>query len=437
MKAEYHNVRLNIDQLVKEELPHAYAFYNDKNELHADAQELFAFYTENAGKLPVYTLHWDAYERTMGVFTDTYNLLIKALHQLFTADSHLIDHYFDCAFLRKHPDFIEYAKATFVRKGAVGQAIYGRFDAAFDPVTEKVTGIYEFNGNTPVMLFESVNLQAAIASAIGSSGDQANDYYDATYGNIARLGNFGTAGIVFDADLIEDVVTCETIAQVLQDQGRVFMADLTQLDFDFTERKKPWMAFGEHLDLIFMLVPWEEAWEVFTKGFSDWRNWVDHVVFMEPAWRWFISHKGIWAYLTHLIENDVEFTHAATELPILRTYMEPPKNLTNGYVSKPVLGRMSSNIEIFDKDGKSTFKSEGPYGSEERVYQEFCPPHQVEGRNNFIIGAWMTPNISMRSLNDDGNFLMTGEATTLCIREFESPVLGTKNERFIAHRMVE
>ncbi|MNG24206.1 hypothetical protein D3C84_1089040 [compost metagenome] len=91
---------------------------------------------------------------------------------------------------------------------------------------------------------------------------------------------------------------------------------------------------------------------------------------------------------------------------------------------------MSSNVKVFGDHNELVHESEGPY-TDDCVYQAYCPPGQVEGRNNFIIGMFMVPDAV-----EDRDDLMDSTAATLCIREFESPTLSWKNERFIPHVIV-
>jgi glutathionylspermidine synthase len=95
-----------------------------------------------------------------------------------------------------------------------------------------------------------------------------------------------------------------------------------------------------------------------------------------------------------------------------------------------VLGRLSSNIRIHNGLGELEHESQGGYEDCERVYQEFCPPHRVEGRNNFILGMWM---VSEARTLLSGH---VGHAATMCIREFDAPVLELTNERFIPHIVI-
>lgn len=135
---------------------------------------------------------------------------------------------------------------------------------------------------------------------------------------------------------------------------------------------------------------------------------------------------GMMAYMTHLLETDPVYRTKYHDIPLLRTYMSPDTFITEGqmYVKKPTLGRLSSNIQIFNGDGVLTSATEGVYGEGPFVYQEYCEPRQVGDRGRFIGGVWMAPT-GVRQVN--------AEPATFCIREFDGEVLQLSNERFIPH----
>lgn len=439
MQTQHHPIDFHLDDVVRDELPYVSAFYRDGDVLRHDLHELFEFPVAHRAHMPFYAISEAGCERLGETFDRAYAMLIDAVRILFERPASLQE-YFDCEFLRVHGKyFIPYAIHTFHAKGLVGQPIYGRFDAALDPVKEEVVGIYEFNGDTPVMLFESVNLQNAFTRQItGGSDAQYNDWYRVTSEMLASYAKKGCQmqfAAVCDTNYVEDIVTCETLAQVIGEHAASYFLDLADLDFDHLSPTKPFVVkdSGTHLDAIFVLSPWEEMVDAFPFAFRRWQDWADNVALLEPAWRWFLSHKGMMAFVTHLMETDVTFRATWSDVPVLRTYRTPGRFLAEGqpFVSKPVLGRLSSNIEIHDGTGRVEMVTEGGYGQCERVYQEYCPPRQVEGRNNFIVGMWIA------SESRDGHCEHVGHAATLCIREFDGAVLDLANERFIPHVVTE
>lgn len=435
MKAVFHDIGFDLNTMIKEELPFMSAFHVENDEPRWDLKDLFAFFTENSKEMPFYTLKESSADAIASVFEDAYHMMIDATGRVFK-DREALKKYFDCAFLRKHGAyFTDYAEYTFNSSGLPGQAIYGRFDAAMDPESEQVTGIYEFNGNTPVMLFESVNLQNHLTIKVTNDNyAQFNNYYPWIQSTMVSYehGPDINFAVVMDTQYVDDAATCETLAQIMGEDRACYFADLDDVTYEYQCRDKPFFLRDQQLDAMFILLPWEEIVENFTAPFMDWKYWARNVSFMEPAWRWFISHKGMMAYMTHLLETDDEFRQKWAHVPTLRTYLtnEPFSKAGKAYVAKPVIGRLSSNVQIYDEHGVLQSENGGNYAECEKVYQEFHAPGRVEGRNNFIVGMWMAPNSRHNNRSHEA------QAATFCIREFDAPLLQLQNERFIPHIIV-
>lgn len=430
MLCEHHAVSFDLASFVERELPFMSAFYHDGRVLREDLRELFAYPTQHHEAMPFYRIPEAGAQRLAQGLDDTYAMLIAALRRLF-ADPEALATYVDCDLIRRHGEvFVPYARYTFDARGMVGQSLYGRFDAAVDPQTDTLRGIYEFNGDTPVMLCESINLQNDLTQQVtGDVQAQWNDWYP----HLARmLAGHGLTrqhryAVVCDTRYVEDMATCETLAQCLDAHVTCYFLDLAELDYDHLCVEKPFVvrATGERLDGIFVLSPWEEMVGNFPLAFSQWQHWARHVALLEPPWRWFLSHKGMLAYVTHLRETDATFAERWSHVPWLRTYLSADVFQQAGepYVAKPVLGRLSGNVRVYDSAGQLTHETDGPYGDAPCVYQAYCAPGRVPGRNHFILGGWMStaPNARL------------AQARTLCIREFDGPVLDLRNERFIPH----
>jgi glutathionylspermidine synthase len=432
-------IRFDLNQIMVEELPWSQGFYREgaiaDAKFKADVTDYFDYFIKNQDAMPFYTIRQASCAPMELMFERAYAQLVDAVGRLFNENHATIMDFMGCDFLRKHPYFIDYAKWTFRNHGSARQSLYGRFDAAFDPVTEKVTGIYEFNGDTPTMLFESVNLQTNLCKQFtGDEEDQLNMFWPTLIHELEELGQVpGFVGVLFEQRSFEDMVTAETLAQILGQNNTTLFATFEDIDYDHACRDKPWVIGERRLDVVFALSPWEEMVENFPQGYKEWANWAGNVTFLEPAWRWFASNKGIWAYITYLRESDpAGYGCAWDDVPTLATYMSPEPFIKSGlsYVQKPLVGRMSSNVKIFGDHNELVHESEGPY-TDDCVYQAYCPPGQVEGRHNFIIGMFMVPDAV-----EDRDDMMDSTAATLCIREFESPTLSWKNERFIPHVIV-
>lgn len=413
----------SMKDFVTVELPVTSGLYNNQTQLHSDLNALFSFHLENRTNLPVYQFQLDETVYIGDVAEQGYAALCSALEWLM-ANKNEIPHYFGEEFCKAHPEFIEYALYTYEKDHA---AVYGRWDMAYDPMARKVNGLYEFNGDTPVMLFESVVYNSWLATQHGV--DQANDYYHDTIQAVRDITLPGNVAVLGHLNFIEDCCTCEVMSQIFEEGGRQTHFDhIDSLEWD----GKDFTLNGVLLANIFALQPWEDIIEsCYDDIIVKWREWADDVRFFEPAWRWFISHKGIWRVVTHLLNTNDEYRKQYGEVPLLQTFDEPSlfHEESLAYVEKPVIGRLSSNITVYDADGEKRTATKGVYGESEMIYQEFCPPGKYFDKAPFLVNMWMAP-----CPEPSDKLLM--KASTLAIREFDGEILDCNREQFIPHCVV-
>lgn len=428
----YAAVPLQLDELIASELPFCQTLYNHQDELHQDIRDCFSFFLENQAHLPLYEIQESSAQRIQHELSQYYHMLKDALTQAFALPIDQLRHWFDCSAAQDvgFGAFVDYAKATFVDHAqnrtaftAASSAIYGRLDAVVDPDTGNVVGVYELNGDTPVMLFESINLQNKIVTELGEADNQANEWWEVTQNRFRGLAGKAIA-VVCDVSYIEDSTTSETIAQVFDAIGaQVYFTTIESLNHTLLDIEKPFRIDGVATppDAVFMLLPWEEMWSSGRDVLAHWPHWYKNVHFFEPAWRWFMSHKGLMAWASFLLAEDPDFAERWAQVPHLHTELSPDYFIANNldYVVKPVIGRLSQNIQIVQNNRVIT-QTEGHYGTEPMVYQQYCPPHPVADRPNMIVGGWLAGD----------------HVATLCFREFDGAVLDLQNERFIAHLLV-
>lgn len=420
------SVSFNVDQVTREEVPFLHTFYRSQGLLNKDICDLLDHQFKHQAAMPFYTIKDETTYHLNEQFEAYYEMMRDALRIAFN-DEELLYKFFDCWFMRKWgKKFVPYAKATFQRKHP---ALYGRYDACFDPVTEQLQGIYEFNGDTPVMLFESVNLQARFAEELGT--DQYNNWWEIFQ---HRFGDkYQNVAVACSTDYVEDMATCETIAQAFEEANRtgyVSFLDLKELDFDHMNPSKPWVASGSYraFDAVYILNPWEEMIENFPAMLNNWERWIDNVHLFEPAWRWFFAHKGMTALCYELVQVNKDFRerHMLARMFLLPTYLKSeveryPFLKKEHLVEKPVIGRLSNNIRIW-QHGELVSDTGGYYSEENTVFQKYTPPHKAHPeRGSFILGMWMCGEHS----------------ASLCAREFDTEVLSIANERWIPHIVVE
>lgn len=452
MKFTLHPINFDLKREMLQELPFTTTFYEQDEQLWNDVKDLMLYPMMNKNAMPFFTFSSEAASRLYMEFQNIYDVMLVALTHLFKEDLDTVKLFYGKSFLEQYPYFWEYAKHTFEQKHP---SLYGRFDVAIDPERDSIKGIYEFNGDTPVMLFESVNLQNMYTKQVtGSAAPQFNEYYPLLIDFISRINKNKQFAVICDMDFIEDIVTCETLTQIIEEahpNGCVF-DEIKNLNYDFSSMNRGSSPFyvgsnqldeSEHINVtdIFMLSPWEEIIENDSKqkfsAFKNWKSWTEQVRFYEPAWRWFFSNKGFWAYVTHLQETSKSFYQLSKDLPFLKTYMSPDIFIEQGisYVSKPLIGRLSNNITIYDlsQPNAEPFKSGGVYEGYQCVYQEFSSPSKISGRQNFISCCWMAPVLT----STGGTNSVESQPASFCIREFDKPVLDIANERFIPHLIVD
>lgn len=417
---------INIDATVavkqiQNELPFLHGVYNNVIELHNDINEWVAFYINDPKNVSIYAVDSTSSENMLETFNKTYAAMESALDVLFSLPDNEISYWMECSATynpAKFSRFIEYAKYSWQHKKR--RAVYGRFDAACNPETGDIEGIYEFNGDTPVMLFESVNLENLIVTDQGASESQENNWWNAFQENFSDFKN-KTVAIVCDINYVEDTSTCETLCQAFESVGaHVYLTTLQGFNHDLLSIAKPFYVDGVQspVDAAFVLVPWEEMLDSGNDILLHWQSWVDNVELFEPPWRWFMSNKGFLAFITYLLENDDVYSNKYNSLPFIPTY-KTVNNMTS-YVRKPVIGRLSQNITIVDGVLPTEPETHGAYANETMIYQEYRKPYSLKDRGNFIVGAWINGR----------------KAETLCFREFDTSVLDLKNERFVAHLLI-
>lgn len=419
---QIHPININIEEFIKEHLPNTFEFYKSTEELHKDINYLFEYHLGKTKDRDVYAISTDASIKLVQESTDYYRFMLAAARELFSKNFKDIQQFYPGMESHKLELLWDIAKHTFNYHG-IGSAIYGRFDMAVNPVTGELKGFYEFNGDTPCLLFESVNLQHQIASMVTDPHNQENSWWDCALETGKRFEG-KTVALACYTQSIEDIVNTETLSQVINEcGGTAIMVDIRDLHHDVLNKSKPFFVTDNHIipDYIYSLMPWEEMVDNGYHILKDWRHWVDTQRFMEPAWRWFMSHKGFMVWLTYLLESHPGFERYRA-LKHIPTYFT--NEFGDNYVSKPVTGRMSHNVSIV-KNGVVTTSAEGNYSTAPLVYQPYVPPGEVDG-NNFIVCGWVSPHSKL-----DENYV-----TTLCIREFDNEVLDVQNERFVPHILV-
>lgn len=414
---------LTVDEIFDREMPFIAAFSQDPV-FRGNIHTWMEFYGRKQDALPFYQVDAQWGERLRQGLTLFMGQMRGALQNLFdTSTDEELMAMFPMPGVEPAVNlaFMQYARYTFAKDHP---AFGGRFDLQVDPNTGKAF-IYEFNGDTPAMLFESMNLQNLFAVVNEDEEAQLNDMWVKTEER-GLVDSSSKVAVVVNTNWPEDLGTSEAIAQLLEQSGaQVFLADMTMFQFDSAgdpDRNPFFLTSVPSTDLthVHIMLPWEEMVQSNPQAISRWREWGDKVRFFEPAWRWFMSHKKFLT-LPELQTYGLARSHANWADYQLEhvTLIETPSVAEGGYVAKPQLGRQSASV-VVHRPGQAPVTSRNDnYVDYPVVYQPYKAPGQIEGAN-FIACMWMAGE----------------EAASLAFREFDGQILDLENERVILHELV-
>lgn len=312
--------------------------------------------------------------------------------------------------------FVAFARESYGRGHA---EISGRFDFSIDPETGDVF-VYEYNGGTPATLFESTVLQ----DIIGKETPNPLGWKSTVHFPTKLMGK--NIAIVVGDTFEEDLATAETVGNVLSQVRRTTSFMVTPENFRFNPdhvyaEDNPYSPFFDadaptiKFSGAYCMIPWEEL--MMGDFILRWKEWDSEMHFLVPAHAWFYNHK---AFLTLLDEATLKELKPDLDLqPVkirIESYRTPQSFGGARYVRKPMLGRCSASITIWEK-GRQVEQSDckelddGDY-----VYQPFveCP----------LLGGFRVM----------GTMLCTDMfATTLGFRAFSGHILDVTDETVLPY----
>lgn len=279
-------------------------------------------------------------------------------------------------------------------------ALYGRFDLAYNGKDIKVL---EFNADTPTSLLEGSVIQWYWLQEFNSSKDQFNSIHEKFVEHIKNCKEYLDKKVFLASikDNAEDFMTTKYIEDCFIQAGctteYICIEDIcVNAEGDFCTGE------GELIESIFKLYPYE--W-MFHEEFSD--NLVQSIeagnTWMEPIYKAIWSNKMFMYYLHQLFPDS----------PYVLDCRLSPKGMTN-YVAKPLLSREGANVTIV-KDGSTIASTEGEYGEEGFIYQEYFHIPKFEGKTP-VLGSW----------------IVGGEAAGMGIRESDS-LITNNMAYFVSH----
>lgn len=256
-------------------------------------------------------------------------------------------------------------------------SLYSRLDLAWSGTGE--AKLLENNADTPTSLFEAaffqwIWLEDQINSGkMPTESDQFNSLQEKL---IERFRQLGTNPLHFTCcrDTEEDRGTVQYLQDCAKEAG--LTSEFLYIDeLGLGERGEFTDLADQKIANLFKLYPWEFMFrEDFSTKLQD-----AGVRWLEPAWKSILSNKAILALLWKLFPNHPNL------LPAWLADNHPA--LPEKYVIKPLFSREGANIEIFHGD-KRIAAVDGPYGSEGKIIQAFCPLPKFD-QSYTVIGSWL------------------------------------------------
>ncbi|MFF3408475.1 glutathionylspermidine synthase family protein [Streptomyces sp. NPDC002742] len=289
-------------------------------------------------------------------------------------------------------------------------SVYGRFDLRYDGTGP--AKLLEYNADTPTSLVEAASPQWFWMEDRFPGADQWNSLHERLVAAWKKQGALLPPGspLFFahsaEDELGEDLMTVaylkETAEQAGLDTDWISMEEIgwDHLSGRFVDNR---LGF---IRSCFKLYPWE--WLVSDEFGGHVLDTLDNgggtgtTLWIEPAWKMLLSNKALLAVLWELHPDHPN---------LLPAYLDGPRELarTNGYVSKPLLGREGAGVTIHEAGAAPVVREEAC------CYQELAPLPSFDG-NRVVLGAWVVED----------------ESAGLGIRESSGPITD-EYARFLPH----
>lgn len=243
-------------------------------------------------------------------------------------------------------------------------SLYGRMDLHWDGTG--APKLLEYNADTATSLFESSVVQWEWLTCAYPDADQFNSVHEALIAAWPAMRLPPRVHFTSMRDSTEDPGNVDylrdTASQAGLDAPFLFVDEIGWDGRRFVDLDR------QEMRAVFKLYPWE---------FLLRDNFGNHVAgaatrWIEPAWRLLLSGKGILALLWELFPGH----------PNLLPAFREPGRTGRSEIAKPLFGREGANISA------PGIKTDGPYGAEGYVYQQWLPLPRVNGHYP-VIGGWI------------------------------------------------
>lgn len=268
--------------------------------------------------------------------------------------------------------------------------LYGRFDLA-GGIDNNPIKLIEFNADTPTLFFETAIMQWALLKANKLNEEmQFNSLYESVKENFRRLitleENTQNFEEIYDGwkilfscveGSLEDENTTKLLCHIAKEAG--FEANFAYVhEVEFSDNDGV-IFNGENYEYWFKLIPWEsiavdegELALILTNIIKN-----QKAIILNPAYTLLFQSKGIMKILWDLYPN-----HPL----LLETKFTPLEN--KKCVKKPFLGREGSNIQIIEKNGQTSFQTDGEYENQRAIYQEYANFNEDENKEKYQAGLF-------------------------------------------------
>lgn len=325
----------------------------------------------------------------------------KATNEIFSMCCEAVDHViknelYDRFFIdRKYAELIKWSWDE------DQPSLYGRMDLSVNNGNIK---LLEFNADTPTSLLESSVIQWYWMKDVKPSADQFNSIHErliAHYKVIREWMKSNRMHFCCIEDSLEDLMTVKYMEDAAQQAGLdTRFLYLDDLGFD-SQRQCFTDDLFDPIETIFKLYPYE--WMMAEEFGPELITTREQCWWIEPAWKILLSNKMILCVLHELFPNSPYILPCKTARPF-----------SGDYVEKPIYSREGANVNIWI-NGQSVEKTDGEYGSEGYVYQQYAAlPNFNE--NYPVVGSW----------------LIGGEAAGMGIRESDG-LITSNTSRFVPH----
>jgi len=340
-----------------------------------------------------YTFNYQQVDQLERATNSLYQICLETVEQIISQKKYDL--------LKINPEFIPLIERSWEEDEP---SIYGRFDFCYDGYNPPK--LLEFNADTPTSLYEAAIVQWFWSQDIRPGVDQFNSIHEKLIDYWKMLRDYIKPGKLYFAsikDSVEDYTTVQYLRdcaiQAGHDTEFIFIEDL-----GWHKKNQVFVDLNDvEIKNIFKLYPWE--WLIHEDFGQNLLVDKNKSFWIEPAWKMLLSNKGILPILWERYPGHPN---------LLPCFFDEQKLHSHKIVSKPLLSREGANITIKIND-KIINQTDGEYGEEGFVYQEYCQLPEFDG-NYPVIGSW----------------LIGGESAGIGIRE-NTKLITDNFSRFVPH----